>query len=145
MAMTEMAARMVDLLAQAYDVWWEIIRGLHDVRREQRLNRSLEAARLLTVHISRYWTLLARADAARVRLDARRAKINKSRGRSLWPWAVPLALCIMVAGNTLLAISDFIPGNLHAKGTSFALTMTAYFITCLAFIRSGRHRGTPSS
>jgi hypothetical protein len=85
------------------------------------------------------------ADAARARLDARRAKVNNSRGRSLWPWAVPLALCIMVAGNTLLAISDFIPANLHAKGTSFVLTMTAYFITCLAFIRSGRHRSTPSS
>jgi cation transport ATPase len=82
--------------------------------------------------------LRARADAARKRLDARRATVDKPRRRSLWPWAIPIAMGIMITGNVLLAVSDYIPANLHAKGTSFALIMTAYFITGLAFFRSVR-------
>jgi hypothetical protein len=81
--------------------------------------------------------LRVRADAARERCNAQRAAVDKHR-RSLWPWALPIALCIMAAGNILLVISHFIPANLHAKGTSFALVMIAYFITGLALIRRTR-------
>ena len=69
-----------------------------------------------------------------------------ARGSSLtttmWPWAVPVAMGIMITGNTLLAVSDYIPPDLHAKGTSFALAMTAYFITALAIFRSARTKSS---
>jgi hypothetical protein len=81
--------------------------------------------------------LRVRADAARERCNAQRAAVDKH-CRNLWPWALPIALCVMAAGNILLAISRFFPADLHAKGTSFVLVMIAYFITGLALIRRTR-------
>jgi uncharacterized coiled-coil protein SlyX len=78
--------------------------------------------------------LRGRVDSARERYNARRAAVDKP-SRGPWPWGLPIALCIMAVGNILLITSRFIPANLHAKGTSFALVMIAYFITGLTLIR----------